>query len=61
MRNKPKPLIIENMKEYVENDTLEKLTTATLRYWLRQQSIHCTTRDKKADLIEKVRKHFVTT
>lgn len=46
------------MKEYVESNTTEKLTTATLRHWLRERSIHCTTRDKKADLIVKICKHF---
>ncbi|KAI7815695.1 uncharacterized protein RDOM_000036 [Rhyzopertha dominica] len=60
IRNKPKPQQIDNMEEYVNNNSLEKLTTVTLRKWLKERSIHCTTRDKKADLVEKVRGHFVT-
>lgn len=57
-REKPKPQMIENMKEYVENDNLDKLTKTTLFHWLKEKSIHCTTRDKKFDLVKKVKNHF---
>ncbi|KAK4880047.1 hypothetical protein RN001_008193 [Aquatica leii] len=59
VRKKPEPKIVENMKEYFDNDTLNQLTTTTLRHWLKQQQVHCTTREKKSDLMEKVQKHFL--
>ncbi|XP_022914371.2 uncharacterized protein [Onthophagus taurus] len=60
-RPKPKPVKIENMKEYVDNNTIEKLTTTTLFHWLKERNLHCSTRDKKADLIQKIKNQFVTT
>lgn len=59
VRNKPQPQIIENMKEYFDNNTLDQLTTTTLRHWLKERSLPCTTREKKENLIQKVRKHFL--
>ncbi|KAF5297753.1 hypothetical protein FQR65_LT09927 [Abscondita terminalis] len=59
VRKKSEPKIVENMKEYFDSDTLNQLTTTTLRHWLKQQQVHCTTREKKADLMEKVQKHFL--
>ncbi|XP_031344216.1 uncharacterized protein LOC116171488 [Photinus pyralis] len=53
VRRKSEPKMIENMKEYLHNDSLEKLTTTTLRYWLKQHQVHCTTREKKDDLMKK--------
>ncbi|XP_025829423.1 uncharacterized protein LOC112904197 [Agrilus planipennis] len=58
-RNKPKPQIIEDMKEYYQKDSLSKLSTATLRHWLKDHLIHCTTRDKKDVLVEKVKGYFL--
>ncbi|GJQ69841.1 hypothetical protein Trydic_g22389 [Trypoxylus dichotomus] len=58
-RPKPKPQIIENMQEYVDNNSIEKLTTTTLLHWLKERNLHCSTRDKKAELIQKVKSQFV--
>lgn len=46
------------MKDHLDNNTIDKLTTTTLLHWLKENAIHCTTRDKKADLITKVKNHF---
>ncbi|KAI4465648.1 hypothetical protein MML48_3g00010228 [Holotrichia oblita] len=58
-RPKPKPQIIENMQEYIDSNTIEKLTTTTLLHWLKERNLHCSTRDKKAELIQKVKNQFV--
>ncbi|KAK5646768.1 hypothetical protein RI129_005232 [Pyrocoelia pectoralis] len=58
IRKKSEPKIIDDMKEYLDSDTLQKLTTTTLRYWLKQHQVHCTTREKKDDLLQKVKQHF---
>lgn len=58
VRTKPQPQTIENMKEHLDKNTIDKLTTITLLHWLKGNSVHCTTRDKKAVLIQKVRNFY---
>lgn len=42
------------MQELVQSGGIHKLNNQSLFNWLKRRSVHCTTKEKKSDLVQKV-------